>query len=298
MAQALTPALVAAASCPAGRAQVDLFDSVVPGLALRIGLAGKKTWTLLYRSNGTRKRISVGNAALMSLAAARQAARQILGGRAPATRVAKAETFGDLCRIFLERGDFRPKTETIYRHIIESKLLPAWRLRLVASLTRSDILSVLDPIVGRGARVMANRTRQLIVTLLNLSIDRGWTDSNVATHVRRPGGKEHSRDRTLTLSEVTRLWLALDSEKPATAAVIRFLILTGQRMNEVLGLDWSEIDLEACTWDLPGERAKNRRAHSVPLGPTAMAILETIKADTGHYPQYPRPASNGRQGIR
>jgi hypothetical protein len=101
----------------------------------------------------------------MSLADARTTARQVLGeGQRRATRATTAETFGGLCRIFLERGSFRPKTESVYRHIIESKFLPAWRSRPVTSLSRADILSVLDPIVGRGSRVMANRTRQLIVT--------------------------------------------------------------------------------------------------------------------------------------
>jgi integrase len=48
-------------------------------------------------------------------------------------------------------------------------------------------------------------------------------------------------------------------------SLFQLLMLTGQRLNEVAGMRWSEIDLSGCVWSIPAERVKNGRAHSLPL---------------------------------
>src|SRR3954469_7715220 len=53
-------------------------------------------------------------------------------------------------------------------------------------------------------------------------------------------------------------------------------MLTGQRRKEIGDLRWSEIDMTAKTFTLPGERTKNGQAHVVPLSADAMDILRTI----------------------
>jgi integrase len=81
-----------------------------------------------------------------------------------------------------------------------------------------------------------------------------------------------SRERTLTQQELAELWLALDAEpNPQFADIVRLLILTGQRREEVGGLRWSEIDRDRIV--LPPERTKNSRQHEVPLSSQAQAIL-------------------------
>jgi integrase len=60
-------------------------------------------------------------------------------------------------------------------------------------------------------------------------------------------------------------------------AYVGLLILTMQRRQEVAEMDWSEIDLEAKTWILPPERAKNDEAYVVPLSPLALDQLDTSK---------------------
>jgi integrase len=209
----------------------------------------------------------------MSLADARNQARQVLAGRVtPAPR--NGQTFEDLTNIFFERLHVRPKTEEEYRRIIEVELLPAWGSTQVARIARDDVFKVLDPIIKRGSRTQANRVHQVIVALLHLAVDRGWTQMNVASGIRRPGGREVRRERTLTVGELVGLWLQLDKHctRP-TAQAIRFLMFTGQRRNEVLGLVWREIDFESNVWTLPGARAKNRREHTIPLNRMMRQIL-------------------------
>jgi hypothetical protein len=177
---------------------------------------GKRRGHLFYRTNGKCNRVSLGNAALMSLADARTAARQVLGGRASAVR-STGQTFEAFCDVCFERASIRPRTEHEYRGIIVRDLT-AWRGLLVASLTRDDAFKVLDPIIKRGSKVEANRTHQLMVSRLNVAVDPGWTQSNVARGIGKPGGQEHRRGRALNVDEVARLWLALDAEKPEIAA--------------------------------------------------------------------------------
>ena len=57
-------------------------------------------------------------------------------------------------------------------------------------------------------------------------------------------------------------------------AIVKLLILTGARRDEVASLRWSEIDLDAAMITLPPERTKNRREQQIPLAPAALAILQ------------------------
>jgi integrase len=63
--------------------------------------------------------------------------------------------------------------------------------------------------------------------------------------------------------------------------LVRLLLLTGQRRAEVAEMRWSEIDFKTRAWTLPKERAKNGVAHTVPLLPQAVEILETLPRIAG-----------------
>jgi integrase len=277
MAQALTPTFVASAVCPEGQPQIEYFDSVVPGLALRVGKAGTKAWTLFMRENGRRRRVALGSAGALSLAEARNAARQVLGGRAqPHSPSGNSQTFEALADLFLQRASsLRPASIDEYQRIVRAELLPRWRSRVVDTLTRDDVFAVLDPILARGSKVMANHVQQMIVALLNVAVDRGWIISNIARGIRRVGGKELAPERSLDIRELAKLWRAMDGEKLAVvAAVLRVLILTCCRRNEVRRMRWEELDWPNGFWTLPSERTKSKRERGIALTPTAIRIIE------------------------
>jgi integrase len=130
--------------------------------------------------------------------------------------------------------------------------LPAWGHRKAADIARKDVIAVLDRIVERGADVMANRTRALISKIYNFAIlDRGMVEHNPAYKVANPG-EEHQRDRVLTQTEIRALWTALEKQPDPIAAVFKLALLTAQRRGEVLGMAWSELDLDAVWWTIPG----------------------------------------------
>jgi integrase len=283
MPQALNPVFVRDATCPSDRLQIDYFDSLIPGLALRIGRAGKKTWTYLYREAGKRKRMTLGNAALMSLADARNAARQANGAVANKVRSTSdgltdsrtdPRTFDALASIFLARPGLKATTQRDYRRIIETELLPAWKGRAVASLTRDDLFKVLDKIVKRGANVLANRTQRVVVNLLGIAAERGWVQANIARGIRMVGGREMAREVTLNMSELAKFWIGLNKERSDIRDMLRLVILTAARKNEVRRMDWSELDMLNGGWMLPAARAKSGRERFIHLAPTAHAILE------------------------
>jgi integrase len=154
--------------------------------------------------------------------------------------------------------------------------LPKWRNRKAHEIRRADVLALLDAIVDRGAPVMANRTRALISKIFNFGIKRGVVEVNPAAGVENPG-HERQRDRVLSEDEIQILWAALEHEPPRVAAIFRLGLLTAQRRSEILGMRWSELDLDAGWWTIPAERSKNNLAHRVPLAPQAATLLREIK---------------------
>jgi integrase len=89
--------------------------------------------------------------------------------------------------------------------------------------------------------------------------------------------EEQSRDGVLDDAEVRRFWLATNHGSPVFRDIMPVLMLTGQRRVEVGRMQFSEIDLATATWDVPGERTKNKRKHHVPLSAPAVEILRRYK---------------------
>jgi integrase len=91
---------------------------------------------------------------------------------------------------------------------------------------------------------------------------------------------EASRDRTLTDDEIRQLWEGLEAAKMswAVAQALRILLVTGQRVSEVIGARRSELALDRKEWRLPAERVKNASPHEVPLSDLALSLFEEALA--------------------
>lgn len=75
-------------------------------------------------------------------------------------------------------------------------------------------------------------------------------------------------------AELAAVWRAADSG--ALGPIVKVLILTGQRREEVAAIRWSELDLQGAAWRLPAERTKNKRPHDVPLSAPVLEILAGV----------------------
>jgi len=107
--------------------------------------------------------------------------------------------------------------------------------------------------------------------------------SNPVEQVEKPV-KEEGRDRVLTREELRKLWKALDHERPLSAAVFKFCFYTVARRNEMLHAKWKHVEIsddpEKCVWMIPD--SKSNRVHRVPLCPSAVKLLESLRVLTGN----------------
>jgi integrase len=86
-------------------------------------------------------------------------------------------------------------------------------------------------------------------------------------------------DRNLSQAEIHTLWNALD-DAPCNAfsrTVLRLLLVTGQRVQEVTGMRWDELDLNTQLWRLPSNRTKNKQPHTLPLTDLAIELLDPLR---------------------
>ncbi len=84
------------------------------------------------------------------------------------------------------------------------------------------------------------------------------------------------RERTLTNDELQLVWDAADQQGYPYGALVKLLLLTGQRLHEISDLSWKEVHLDAKLIRIPAERMKGGRLHEVPLAADAMALLNSL----------------------
>ena len=144
-------------------------------------------------------------------------------------------------------------------------------------VTKDEIIKILHPIAERGSLIMGNRMRAYLSAMFQYgiafdnsteAITRGvkfFIPFNPVTPVQKLLKREPPRERTLSEKEVQLFWQALDDSKIFICRknVFKLMLATGQRLSEVAGLRWSEI--EGDLWTLPGSRTKNRNKNLVPL---------------------------------
>jgi integrase len=123
---------------------------------------------------------------------------------------------------------------------------------------------------GPGAR---NRVRSSLSAFFAFAIREGLVDVNPVTGTGK-ADEGPSRDRALSQAELTALLKALDADAGPFADIVRMLVLTGQRREEIGALRWSEVDFERGLIVLSAERTKNKRLHELPMSTQVRAILE------------------------
>lgn len=109
-----------------------------------------------------------------------------------------------------------------------------------------------------------------------------------------------TRDRILTDHVLIAVWNAAAKATAPYGGIVRFLILTGQRREEVAGMRWAEISDDLRTWTIPAQRTKNGAMHVVPLSEPAAEILRSVlpsgdyKPALEQYRKEARPVFPGR----
>jgi integrase len=264
---------------PKGKRDHIEFDDDIPGFGLRIREGGSRTWVYQYRIGKKQRRMVLGSAKSVPLGLARENASKLeakvrLGGDpALARQTAQEEasqTVGALLDQYLEarKAEWRPRSEAeITRHLkTHAKSLHRFP---ITAVSQKNVADLLDNIAKEAGNVTTNRVRASLCAFFGWVIRRGirLPEGNVASYTEKR--KETSRDRVLTHAELKAVWKACEDDD--YGAVLKLLILTGQRANEIAELRWSEIAGEQI--ELPAERTKNGRAHIIPLSEPAQLIV-------------------------
>jgi integrase len=271
-------------SLPAGYDKVH-FDSDLPGYGLRVRGSGVHSLMVQYAIAGQSRRVVIGKFGSIDPGKAYNTGKDLLAqvrlGRDPAAekehaRTRAAETFGALLPRFLERQRTKQKPrsyEETERHLM--KHCKAFHRQAVESLDRRAFATRLADIAKRNGPVAANRTRASLSAYCTWLAREGYVDANPVAFTNK-AIENGARQRVLLDPELRTIWRALDPGEPSDhyPTIIKLLLLTGARRDEIGGLRWSEVgELDKALITLPPERTKSRREHLIPLSNVAAQIL-------------------------
>jgi integrase len=274
--------------CPAGKKDKLFADDTQPGLYVRVTGAGTKSFMAQYTVSGQKRRVPLGSHPEISLKQARAAASKIMGEKAlgldPAgERKAKAleakrkeahealklDVLLDQWSALHLAGKRQSYADEAVRAL---KVAFAKQLPLpAADLDRPTVVRAVDALSLAGKNAMAKSTVRYGSACFAWAVKRGVLASNPFTAI--PTAATTKRERVLTDVELRAIWQA--TAKPGSFnSIVRTLMLTGQRREEVAAMTWSELSEDLATWSLPAARAKNGVAHQIPLSTQVRSILE------------------------
>ena len=249
--------------------------------------------------------------------------------------IRKAETFAEVAAEWIERHGIPNKGERTLRDdrsMLDRHILPAIGTMKAVEITKRDVIRLLDAVAakmdartarGDGARTMThrpNRVFELVRSIFRWAVGRDLLQADPSIGLSPPIKKEEERERNLSVAEIAQLWSALDrtplkrrvarglprgsrvvgaEDIPMTrtiALALKLALVTGQRINEVAGIEIKEIDLksDAPVWAIPGKRTKNKKPNRVPLTPLAVKLIEDACGMANGSPWlFPSPTGSG-----
>jgi integrase len=254
-----------------------LWDTSVTGFGARRQTNGV-FYYVRYRHNGAQVVKSIGRHGALTPDTARAKAKQLLGvvagGTDPFAQALVGEGFAAAVDRYLERrrASLRPVTYGETERYLRGLAAPLHSLRL-EQIDRRKVAALLGGIETSSGAASRNRARSALSAFFNWCITEGLLEANPVTGTAK-AAEGGSRERVLTKEELRKLWRSLDDG--SFSNVVRLLLLTGQRRNEIGKLQWSEIDFAKQQIILPASRVKNSRDHTVPLSTQTLAVLERL----------------------
>src|SRR5215213_6333257 len=250
---------VARLGVPPGKTEIIVFDQTLPGFGIRVRLGGKRTWIAQYRLGSKQRRVTLGTTDTLDSEEARRRAKSVLGavhnGDDPQARKSEARarasiTLGTVAANYLERfaaGRLRPKTLTETRRYLNVGWKPLHGLGLNA-IDRRAVAVRLFEIARENGPIAANRARVALSAFFNWAMREGLSNSNPVIGTNR-AADERSRDRVLSDEELVAIWDACRDDDHGR--IVRLLMLTGQRREEVGGVTTTELNFARALWRIP-----------------------------------------------
>lgn len=314
MRKQLTEAMVEKLAPPAS-GRIEIFDAIVPALALRVSPSGAKSYTVRGRVKGQASplRVTIGDATVMKLTEARHVAsdtlRAMRAGNDPrdikraAIEAAEEErarvkrerrnTFEAVAEAFIAEHVSKLRAERQTASEIRRYLISPWGPLPISSITDDDVGEVIRQLAEAGKLAQARRVLAHAKRLFR------W-----AAAPARPRGERLKVNPTLALSatkdfdirpaprqvalsndHLRAIWAAAGDLGEPFAPFFRMALLSGQRRSEIAEMTWDELDLDRDqVWNIGADRMKAKRPHEVPLSPAIVALLMDLREHRGPGP--------------
>lgn len=279
--------------------QYKLSDS--GGLYLLVKPDGARYWRMDYRFGGKRKTLAVGVYPDVSLKDAREtrdaAKKKLADGRDPSTQkrldrvqqaVANGNTFGvvaDELLAKMKRENRAAATLAKNTWLLKDLAGPYLNTRPISQIEAPELLDVLRRIEAKGRYETARRLRSICGMVFRYAIATGRAERDVALDLKGALTTPQVKRRA-AITDPKALGVLLNQIDgydgyPATGAALRLAPLVFVRPYELRSAEWIEFDLPDALWQIPEEKMKMRRSHTVPLSRQAVAVLESIRKITG-----------------
>ncbi len=273
----------------------DVMDTVTPGFGVRVSETGRKTFILIARYPGSPNptRRALGEYGALTLEKARAKAREwlelIRQGKDPgdeeerrrhAELRQRKNTFAAVAEDFIkEKLSSERKGREVERDIRREFILP-WGKRPIAEIMPYDVRAVVKAVKGRGKLYQAHNLLGYARRLFAWAIDQHvyGLESSPCDRLKPKAivGERRPRSRVLSDDELRAFWRACRRLPYPYGALLRMLLLTGQRHREVAEGRWSEIDPALKLWSVGEERFKSDAPHLVPLTDDVVAVLAAL----------------------
>lgn len=276
---------------PNGKKQ-RLRDGLVRGFGYRMTPAGSGSYYFQYSFNGKRREIAV---LAKTLAKARDKADGyrllVKEGTDPLLEAERRREHEKAERIEREIEASEPTISDLIERYLEtliersakdrrSKLKPfkkAFGDRRVRSVTAIEILQVVNRCSSDASRKASFSSINAVLNKVTIDERNGWMNPLRELRADDRPQYEGTRNRDLSFDEIKQVWWACEGVNRHASPIIQLLLLTGQRIEEVAGMRWSEISLKDSVWTIPPERIKTGKkrnhSHIVPLSNLAIEII-------------------------
>ncbi|WP_038968037.1 tyrosine-type recombinase/integrase [Bradyrhizobium diazoefficiens] len=273
-------------SLPAGKSDHIAWDPDLPGFGVRLR-TGKVSYVVQYRVGIEQRRKSLGDVRKVTLEDARGIARkrfaQVELGIDPdaeeekrrTEQAADVRTFEKVVELYLEaqKPRVRPNTYIAEERYLRRHCQPLQK-KPVSKVSFEEIASLLRSLVRDHGPTSAARARGALLAFFSWCMRQGLAKANPVIGTENPIRGKEPRDRVLTDDEIRIIWCnCLDDD---FGKIVRLLLLTACRRDEIGGLRWDELDLAGGNLSLPKERTKAKRVHELALPATALAIVKSV----------------------
>lgn len=280
-----------------GAKDAFVWDSKLAGFGVKVTPSGSKVFVYQYRLGGRGakvRRYTIGKFGPFTPDKARNEAEHLARLVAQGTdpQQAKAKQRREAVDLAFDKYVERFETDYLKREwpasyadaraTLDRFAVPVLKSKPLPAIERRDLRDVLKPVLGKPAT--ARKLFAILRRLFNFAVAEDDLAASPMAGLEAPSAPA-SRDRVLEDWELKLVWQAAGKIGSPFGPLVRLLVLTGARREEVAGLTWAELREGAAMWHLPAERAKNGNALDLPLSALAVQELAAMKGKGDKWPR-------------